>query len=195
MSALDLAFGSIAPVAAGTPAQQQFRDVAPRPARRQPGPQLWAPQAMFRLAGCTSTSARAAPCSQLLGPPFWCCGRWSAGGGRIIRRRRARTSMRRLRHRRSGLRGAALLDSYRRTSRFTGPGTGMPVSIPYKWLIRRVPDLNNICRWHARRVHLVTLAKLRFDGRTVDQRPYRGDAAVAEVVEDVLREAEPLAVR
>src|SRR5512133_3427354 len=37
--------------------------------------------------------------------------------------------------------------------------------------------------------------KLRFDGRTVDQRPDRCDAAVAEVIEDMLREAKPFAAR
>jgi hypothetical protein len=34
---------------------------------------------------------------------------------------------------------------------------------------------------------------LRFDGRTVDQGRYRCDATVAEVIEDVLREAESFA--
>ena len=38
-------------------------------------------------------------------------------------------------------------------------------------------------------------AELRFNGRTVDQGRYRCDAAVAEVLEDVLREAESFAVR
>ncbi len=37
--------------------------------------------------------------------------------------------------------------------------------------------------------------ELRFNGRTVDQGRYRCDAAVAEVIEDVLREAESFAVR
>jgi hypothetical protein len=38
-------------------------------------------------------------------------------------------------------------------------------------------------------------AELRFDGCTVDQGRHRCDAAVAEVIEDVLREAESFAVR
>jgi Phage integrase, N-terminal SAM-like domain len=37
--------------------------------------------------------------------------------------------------------------------------------------------------------------QLRFDGRPVDQRPYRCDAAVTEAIEHVLGKAEPFAVR
>jgi hypothetical protein len=43
---------------------------------------------------------------------------------------KTRSSMRRLRHRRTWLAGRGAASTYRRTSRFTGPGTGMPVSIP-----------------------------------------------------------------
>ena len=56
-------------------------------------------------------------------------------------------------------------------------------------------DLNTLLVGVPVEVICCVRAKLRFDGRTVDQRRYRCDAAVAEVIEDVLREAESFAVQ